>query len=79
MTFPDNPNGSFLALAGVTNPGGNVLALMPHPERATWLHQVPRDVGGYWGRLRDGAAPDTLYRPGPGWGFFDSLRKGLAS
>ncbi len=32
--FPTNPNGSVLNLAGVTNPAGNVLALMPHPERA---------------------------------------------
>jgi phosphoribosylformylglycinamidine synthase len=75
--FPDNPNGSFLAIAGVTNPTGNVLALMPHPERAAWMYQVPRKVGGHWGRLRDGAAKDAMYRPGPGRGFFDSLRKGL--
>ncbi len=77
--FPDNPNGSFLAIAGVTNPGGNVLALMPHPERAVWLYQVPRGVGGYWGARRDRAAPEVMYRPGPGWGFFESLRRGLAS
>lgn len=32
-TFPTNPNASILNLAGVTNPAGNVLALMPHPER----------------------------------------------
>lgn len=78
-SFPYNPNGSLLAIAGVTNPGGNVLALMPHPERAAWLHQVPRGVGGRWGELRDGAPPETLYRPGPGWGFFESLRRGMAS
>jgi len=75
--FPDNPNGSFRAIAGVTNPAGNVLALMPHPERAAWLYQVPRKVGGEWGRLRDGAAREEMYRPGPGRGIFDSLRKGL--
>ncbi|MSR86883.1 phosphoribosylformylglycinamidine synthase I [Candidatus Peribacteria bacterium] len=28
------PNGSMLAIAGVCNPQGNVIALMPHPERA---------------------------------------------
>lgn len=76
--FPENPNGSFLAAAGVTNPGGNVLALMPHPERAAWLFQVPREVGGKWGALRDGAPPDAMYQPGPGHGFFASLGKGLA-
>jgi phosphoribosylformylglycinamidine synthase len=31
---PANPNGSLRAIAGVTNPAGNVAGLMPHPERA---------------------------------------------
>jgi len=31
--FPTNPNGSIHNLAGVCNPQGNVMALMPHPER----------------------------------------------
>ena len=30
-----NPNGSVDNIAGVLNTGGNVLGLMPHPERAT--------------------------------------------
>lgn len=30
-----NPNGSVSAIAGITNAHGNVLGLMPHPERAT--------------------------------------------
>ena len=29
-----NPNGSTAAIAGVCNAAGNVLGLMPHPERA---------------------------------------------
>jgi phosphoribosylformylglycinamidine synthase subunit PurQ / glutaminase len=29
----DNPNGSLAAIAGVVNAAGNVLGLMPHPER----------------------------------------------
>lgn len=29
-----NPNGSARAIAGVTNAAGNVLGMMPHPERA---------------------------------------------
>lgn len=32
-SFPTNPNGSALNMAGVCNAAGNVLALMPHPER----------------------------------------------
>ena len=31
--FPTNPNGSAYSLAGVCNTQGNILALMPHPER----------------------------------------------
>ena len=31
--YPTNPNGSFQNAAAICNPKGNVLALMPHPER----------------------------------------------
>jgi phosphoribosylformylglycinamidine synthase len=31
--FPTNPNGSDYNLAAIANPAGNVLAMMPHPER----------------------------------------------
>jgi len=31
--FPTNPNGSMYNLAAVCNPEGNVMAMMPHPER----------------------------------------------
>jgi phosphoribosylformylglycinamidine synthase len=30
--YPDNPNGSAADIAGICNPAGNVLGLMPHPE-----------------------------------------------
>jgi len=30
--YPENPNGSELAIAGITNKKGNVLGMMPHPE-----------------------------------------------
>ncbi|MEO8246270.1 MAG: phosphoribosylformylglycinamidine synthase subunit PurQ [Chloroflexota bacterium] len=36
-----NPNGSQRGIAGITNPRGNVLGLMPHPERA-----AERELGG---------------------------------
>ncbi len=77
--FPDNPNGSSHAIAGVTNPGGNVLALMPHPERAAWMYQVPRGVGGVWADARLSSGRDGLHTPGPGRGFFDSLKRTLDS
>jgi len=31
--YPDNPNGSVEAIAGVCDPTGRVFGLMPHPER----------------------------------------------
>lgn len=35
MTESANPNGSLDGIAGLVNAAGNVLGLMPHPERAT--------------------------------------------
>jgi len=32
--YKDNPNGSSRGIAGVVNRQGNVLGLMPHPDRA---------------------------------------------
>jgi phosphoribosylformylglycinamidine synthase subunit PurQ / glutaminase len=32
--FPLNPNGSYNSLAAIGNPSGNIMAMMPHPERA---------------------------------------------
>jgi len=32
--YQDNPNGSARDIAGIMNAGGNVLGLMPHPDRA---------------------------------------------
>jgi phosphoribosylformylglycinamidine synthase len=34
FTYTDNPNGSVANIAGITNAQGNVLGMMPHPERA---------------------------------------------
>jgi phosphoribosylformylglycinamidine synthase subunit PurQ / glutaminase len=38
--FPYNPNGSPCAIAGVCDPSGQVLGMMPHPERFVdrWQH-----------------------------------------
>ncbi len=32
--YKDNPNGSARDIAGIINPAGNVIGLMPHPDRA---------------------------------------------
>lgn len=34
LRYLDNPNGSVDEIAGITNEAGNVVGLMPHPERA---------------------------------------------
>jgi phosphoribosylformylglycinamidine synthase I len=73
--WPDNPSGAEANAAGVCNARGNVLALMPHPERAERMFHVPRDLAGPWGDRRrraqgDAAAMDAA---GPGHGLFLSL------
>lgn len=35
LRYVDNPNGSMGDIAGICNAGGNVVGLMPHPERAS--------------------------------------------
>ena len=35
LRYADNPNGSVNAIAGIANEAGNVVGLMPHPERAS--------------------------------------------
>jgi phosphoribosylformylglycinamidine synthase len=46
-SYPANPNGSAGGVAGLTNAGGNVLGLMPHPERNVQPGDAPagRPVG----------------------------------
>lgn len=41
--YPDNPNGSLESIAGITDPTGRILGLMPHPERHIFSAQHPRN------------------------------------
>ncbi|MFO7654153.1 MAG: phosphoribosylformylglycinamidine synthase subunit PurL [Candidatus Krumholzibacteriia bacterium] len=63
-----NPNGSLLDCAALASAQGNVLAMMPHPERAALLRMVPEDLPHPWGALRRAAVGDRerLEQPGPG-------------
>lgn len=45
--YPWNPNGSYRDVAGLCNEAGNVLGLMPHPERYAFTHQH-----SHWTRLK---------------------------
>lgn len=46
LPYPINPNGSMANLAGLSDPSGRVLGLMPHPERFLFATQHP-----HWTRL----------------------------
>lgn len=39
--YPLNPNGSFFDIAGICDPTGRVMGMMPHPERAVFGWQLP--------------------------------------
>lgn len=45
-SYPDNPNGSQAGIAGICDPTGRILGLMPHPERHVSRLQHP-----HWTRL----------------------------
>ena len=53
-TYPANPNGSPLGIAGVRSMDGRVLALMPHPERTilagvgSW---TPQEISQKWTKM----------------------------
>ena len=39
--YPENPNGSLNAIAGVTDPTGRIFGMMPHPEKFVDITQYP--------------------------------------
>ena len=43
-----NPNGSLQDIAGITDPTGRILGLMPHPERGMFFTQLP-----HWTYLKE--------------------------
>jgi phosphoribosylformylglycinamidine synthase len=57
--YPVNPNGSAYNIAALTNPGGNVLGLMPHPEDHIFPWQHPR-----WHRGESGFDGLRLFQNG---------------
>lgn len=62
--YPDNPNGTLNAIAGICDPTGRILGLMPHPERFVRREQHPN-----WRRLNPPAG-------GPqGLPFFENIVK----
>jgi phosphoribosylformylglycinamidine synthase len=64
----DVPNGSALGAAALVNRAGNVLAIMPHPERAAWTYQ---QLDAVRGRARGNAA--AMLAPAGGTALFAGL------
>ncbi len=72
--YPQNPNGAVADIAGITDPTGRVVGLMPHPERNQdpWHHPEwtrlqtagqRRDEGeglSFWRRMVEAAARGSL-------------------
>lgn len=56
-SFPHNPNGSLDDIAGITDPTGRILGLMPHPERNQFAWQDPRFHRGTAPRKPEGLKP----------------------
>lgn len=64
--FPVNPNGSMANLAAVSNPRGNVLAMMPHPERAEDGQKIFRSLHAFFAadaQSKFPEAPQLVKRP----------------
>jgi phosphoribosylformylglycinamidine synthase I len=62
MSYPSNPNGSNMDIAGICDPSGTIFGLMPHPEDAFFGYQVPD-----WTRER------KFNTYGDGYGIFKSM------
>ena len=63
-SYPFNPNGSQNDIAGICNPLGNVLGMMPHPERYIIRYQHPR-----WTRedLHEQGVGLAIFKNGAEW------------
>ncbi len=51
-TAASNPNGTTANIAGLANRRGNVFAIMPHPERAAFIKQIPDWLQSNWAQTK---------------------------
>lgn len=70
--YPWNPNGSIYNIAGICSPEGNILGLMPHPERAFYAFMDPE-----WSRRASGRGKGDAY--GDGKKIFEAVLNYLRS
>ena len=52
--FPDNPNGSLHAIAGLSDPTGRIFGMMPHPE----AYLFPENYPQWDAQKRTGSLPE---------------------
>ena len=70
--FPTNPNGAANNIAAICNKKGNVMAIMPHPERASFIRQLP-DIEGLKNKFAGNLA--AMEDPAPAMHIFKSMKK----
>ena len=70
--FPTNPNGAMYNIAAICSKKGNVMAIMPHPERASFIRQLPDTT-----ELKNKFAGNILAMesPAPAMHVFESMKK----
>lgn len=68
--YPANPAGSINAIAGVTDPPGHILGLMPHPEKIVEYTQHPN-----WRRIMIEKGGPALRSLGEGGFIFEGMIK----
>src|SRR3989338_5765945 len=70
--FPVNPNGAMYGIAALCNKKGNVMAIMPHPERASFIRQLP-DTAELKNKAAGKIAEEDSHAPG--MQIFNSMKK----
>ena len=70
-SFPTNPNGAIYNIAAICSKKGNVMAIMPHPERASFIRQLP-DIELKNNSIGDARAMES---PAPAMNVFVSMKK----
>lgn len=63
LNFPVNPNGSIANIAALSNKSGNVMAMMPHPERTPACDAIFTNMRNYISEGRMQNVPPLHYYP----------------
>ena len=68
-----NPNGSIDNIAGICNPKGNVMAIMPHPERSFFTKQLPSWMDNQWSNAKQQKTSTSEF--GPWLHLFEAMKR----